>query len=179
VRSGPDIEGSARETIHRIFFSAITLAQQRVCITTPYFIPDRAIVVALQTAALRGVFVQLLLPRRSNHPFVFQAGRSFYEDLLEAGVQIYEYGPGMIHAKTMVVDDAIALVGSANMDLRSFRLNFEVHAVVRDPTTALALARSFDEDLAVSVRIDRVAFKNRPWPFKVLEGASRLLSPLM
>lgn len=179
VRSGPDIDGPARETIHRLFFSAITLARTRVCITTPYFVPDRAIVVALQTAALRGVVVQLLFPRRSNHPVVFQAGRSFYEDLLEAGVQIYEYGPGMIHAKTMVVDDTVALVGSANMDLRSFRLNFEVHAVVRDGRTARSLAQSFEQDLAVSVQIDLVAFRYRLWPFKVVEGAARLLSPLM
>jgi cardiolipin synthase len=179
VRSGPDIEGPTRETIHRLFFSAITIARERVCITTPYFVPDRAIVVALQTAALRGVFVQLLLPRRSNHPFVFQAGRSFYEGLLEAGVQIYEYGPGMIHAKTMVVDGTVALVGSANMDLRSFRLNFEVHAVVRDEVTAAELLRCFDRDLAVSAQIDLVSFQRRPWPLKVVEGAARLLSPLM
>src|SRR5262249_56206574 len=82
VRSGPDGHGAARETIHRLFFSAITVARSRIFITTPYFIPDRAILVALQTAALRGVDVRLLFPSRSNHPFVFQAGRSFYEDLL-------------------------------------------------------------------------------------------------
>jgi cardiolipin synthase len=179
VRSGPDIEGPSRETIHRLFFTAITIARERVCITTPYFVPDRAILVALQSAALRGVFVQLLLPSRSNHPFVFQAGRSFYEDLLEAGVQIYEYGPGMIHAKTMVVDGTVGLVGSANMDLRSFRLNFEVHAVVRDEVTAAELVRCFERDLSVSARIDLASFRRRPWPLKVLEGASRLMSPLM
>lgn len=179
VRSGPDIQGAERETIHRVFFSAITIARERVHITTPYFIPDRAILVALQTAALRGVDVKLILPSRSNHPFVFQAGRSFYEELLEAGVQLHEYGPGMIHAKTMVVDASVALVGSANMDLRSFRLNFEVHAVVRDEATAQRLEGCFAEDLAVSARLDLATFRARPWWLKVLEGAARLSSPLM
>jgi cardiolipin synthase len=179
VRSGPDIEGSPRETIHRVFFSAITLAKRRVSITTPYFIPDRSIMVALQTAALRGVEVRLLFPSKSNHKVVFQAGRSFYEELLEAGVDIYEYGPGMIHAKTMVVDGRVALVGSANMDLRSFRLNFEVHAVIRDATTASELERCFEADLAMSQRIELAAFRGRSAALKVVEGAARLLSPLM
>jgi cardiolipin synthase len=179
VRSGPDVEGPLRETIHRLFFSAITLARSRVYITTPYFIPDRSIIVALQTAAMRGVDVRLLFPKRNNHPFVGQAGRSFYEDLLWAGVAIHEYGPGMIHAKTMVVDGTVAMVGSANMDLRSFRLNFEVHAVVRDAATAAQLEACFEADLAVSSPIDPVSFAARPWTQKVIEGAARLLSPLM
>ncbi|MEP7124282.1 MAG: cardiolipin synthase [Byssovorax sp.] len=179
VRSGPDVEGPLRETIHRLFFSAITLARSRVYITTPYFIPDRAILVALQTAAMRGVDVRLLFPKRNNHPFVAQAGRSFYEDLLWAGVAIHEYGPGMIHAKTMVVDGTVAMVGSANMDLRSFRLNFEVHALVHDAATAAQLEACFQADLAVSSPIDPVSFAARPWTQKVIEGAARLLSPLM
>lgn len=179
VRSGPDVVGPLRDTIHRIFFAAITLARSRVYVTTPYFIPDRAIVVALQTAAMRGVDVRLILPKRNNHPFVGQAGRSFYEELLEAGVAIHEYDPGMIHAKTMVVDGTVALVGSANMDLRSFRLNFEVHAVVRDAVTAAQLEACFEADLAVSSPIDPVSFAARPWTQKVIEGAARLLSPMM
>ena len=179
VRSGPDVAGPLRETIHRLFFSAITLARSRVYITTPYFIPDRAIIVALQTAAMRGVDVRLLFPKRNNHPFVGQAGRSFYEDLLWAGVSIHEYGPGMIHAKTMVVDGTVAMVGSANMDLRSFRLNFEVHALVRDAATAAQLSACFEADLAVSSPIDPVGFAARPWTQKVIEGAARLLSPMM
>jgi cardiolipin synthase A/B len=179
VRSGPDVVGPQRETIHRLFFSAITLARSRVYVTTPYFIPDRAIVVALQTAAMRGVDVRILLPKRNNHPFVGQAGRSFYEELLWAGVAIHEYGPGMIHAKTMVVDGTVAMVGSANMDLRSFRLNFEVHALVGDAETAAQLEACFEADLAVSSPIDPVSFGARPWTQKVIEGAARLLSPMM
>jgi cardiolipin synthase len=179
IRSGPDVTGPAREAIHRVFFSAITLAQRRVLITTPYFIPDRSMVIALQAAALRGVDVRLLFPSRSNHKVVFQAGRSFYEDLLEAGVGIHEYGPGMIHAKTMVVDGRVALVGSANMDLRSFRLNFEVHTVIGGGSTAARLERCFQEDLRVSRRIDLDEFRRRSRLARLAEGAARLLSPLM
>ena len=163
----------------RVFFSAITIAREKVYITTPYFIPDRAILVALQTAALRGVDVRLLLPSKSNHPVVFQAARFFYEELLEAGVRIYGSGPGIIHAKTMVVDTAVALVGSANMDLRSFRLNFEVHA--RDPRRRgrprarrdlrgrpRPLERNRDGHLQAPPRM-----------LRVVEGVARFLSPLM
>jgi cardiolipin synthase A/B len=179
VRSGPDLQGAAREAIHRVFFSAITLARTRVQVTTPYFIPDRSIVVALQAAALRGVDVRLLLPSRSNHRVVFQAGRSFYEELLEAGVGIYEYGPGMIHAKTMVVDGTVSLVGSANMDVRSFKLNFEVHTVIRDAPTAAGLEDCFEADLRVSPRIDAAVWRQRGRLQRVVEGVARLLSPLM
>lgn len=179
VQSGPDVAGAARETIHRLFFSAIGLARSRVYVTTPYFIPDRSIAVALATAALRGVDVRLLFPSRSNHPVVFLAGRSFYEELLEAGVRIYEYGPGMIHAKTMVVDGIVSLVGSANMDLRSFRLNFEVHAVVRDEATARELEARFLEDLEGSRLLTAEAFRQRGRRTRIAEGAARLLSPLM
>jgi cardiolipin synthase len=110
---------------------------------------------------------------------VFQAARFFYEELLEAGVRIYEYGPGMIHAKTMVVDAAVALVGSANMDLRSFRLNFEVHAVIRDDAAARALESIFDADLARSSEIALDTFKRRPLLLRITEGIARFLSPLM
>jgi cardiolipin synthase len=179
VRSGPDIAGPERETIHRVLFAAITSARESVYITTPYFVPDRSMLVALQTAALRGVDVRILFPSKSNHPFVFQAGRSFYEDLLLSGVQIFEYGPGMIHSKTMVVDGTVSLVGSANMDIRSFRLNFEVHSVIHEPAVAERLARCFHDDLELSRRIVLAEFRARSIGWKALESAARLLSPLM
>ena len=169
VRSGPDIHGGARETIHRLFFSAITGARSRVFITTPYFIPDRAIVVALQTAALRGVDVRLLFPSRSNHRFVFQAGRSFYEDLLDAGVRIYEYGPGMIHAKTMVVDGVFSIFGSANFDNRSFELNDELNVAVSSRDLAARFVADMNEDLRRSHRLTLEAWRERRWLEKVRE----------
>lgn len=179
VRSGPDVEGLSRETIHRLFFSAITTARSSICIMTPYFVPDRTIVLALETAALRGVSVRLLLPGRNNHGFYALAGRCFYEGLLEAGVEIYEYGPGMIHAKTMVVDGAVAFVGSANMDLRSFRLNFEVHAVMSGAGVASKIGGCFEEDIRVSNPIKLDVFRRRSRAVRVAEAAARFLLPLM
>jgi cardiolipin synthase len=176
VPSGPD---TRTEAIHRLFFASISGASERVWITTPYFVPDPPMVVALQVAAMRGVDVKLILPSRSNHRVTFHAGRSFYEQLLEAGVHIHEYQPGMIHAKTMVVDGRIVLVGSANMDMRSFRLNFEVHALLHDEPTARDLEAQFQVDLSQTVPVALGSWCTRPWPWKVAEGGARLVSPLL
>jgi cardiolipin synthase len=176
VPSGPD---TRTEAIHRLFFAAISGATERVWITTPYFVPDTALFVALQVAAMRGVDVKLILPSRSNHRVTFHAGRSYYEQLLEAGVHIHEYAPGMIHAKTMVVDGRIVLVGSANMDMRSFRLNFEVHTLLHDESTAKDLEARFLADLAETTPVTLASWSNRPFPWRVAEGAARLVSPLL
>jgi cardiolipin synthase len=136
-------------------------------------------VVALQVAAMRGVDVKLILPSRSNHRVTFHAGRSYYEQLLEAGVHIHEYTPGMIHAKTMVVDGRIVLVGSANMDMRSFRLNFEVHTLLHDEATAKDLESHFLSDLAQTTPVTLAAWSDRPWRWRIAEGAGRLVSPLL
>jgi cardiolipin synthase len=176
VPSGPD---TRTEAIQRIFFGAIAGARERVRITTPYFVPDQAILVALELAAMRGVDVKLILPRKSNHAVTFHAGRSFYEPLLEAGVSLYEYAPGIVHAKTMVVDGAVSLVGSANMDLRSFRLNFEVHALVHDAGVAARLEGAFDRALAQSSLVSLAGWRERPRRLRIYEGAARLVSPLL
>ncbi|HEX9295004.1 MAG TPA: cardiolipin synthase [Polyangiaceae bacterium] len=176
VPSGPD---TRTEAIHRLFFAAIAGASERVWITTPYFVPDPPMVVALQVAAMRGVDVKLILPSRSNHRVTFHAGRSFYEQLLEAGVHIHEYAPGMIHAKTMVVDGRIVLLGSANMDMRSFRLNFEVHALIHDEPTARELERCFRRDLAATTAVTLAEWSRRPLGWRIAEGAGRFVSPLL
>ncbi|MBI5531106.1 MAG: cardiolipin synthase [Deltaproteobacteria bacterium] len=176
LTSGPDTDS---EAIHRVFFGAIAGARDRVYITTPYFVPDRSLVVVLQMAALQGVEVRLLLPSRSNHTVTFHAGRSFYDELMEAGVHIHEYQPGMIHAKTMVVDGHIGLVGSANMDLRSFRLNFEVHALISDEVTAHALEEAFHADLRQAREVTLTEWRARGRVLRVAEGAARLVSPLL
>jgi cardiolipin synthase len=176
VPSGPDTQN---EAIERVFFGAIAGARKRVWITTPYFVPDQAITVAMELAAMRGVDVKIVLPQRSNHAVTFHAGRSFYEPLLEAGVALYEYVPGIVHAKTMVVDSAFSLVGSANMDLRSFRLNFEVHALVHDPTLAARLELEFERDLAESRIVSLAEWQRRGARLRIYEGASRLVSPLL
>lgn len=176
LTSGPDTDS---EAIHRVFFGAIAGARERVFINTGYFVPDRSILVALQMAALQGIEVRIMLPSRSNHAVTFHAGRSFYDDLIEAGVHIHEYIPGMIHAKTMVVDGRTALVGSANMDLRSFRLNFEVHALIKDEVTANALEQNFLADLKQSREVTLADWRERPMHMRVAEGAARLVSPLL
>jgi cardiolipin synthase len=176
IPSGPD---TGNEAIERIFFGAIAGARERVWMTTPYFVPDQAIVVAMELAAMRGVDVRIVLPGHSNHTVTFHAGRAFYEPLLEAGVKIYEYVPGMVHAKTMVVDRAMSLVGSANMDLRSFRLNFEVHVLAHDPPLAAQLAASFQDDLSRSRLVDLAEWRDRGTRLRVYEGAARLVSPLL
>ena len=148
-------------------------------VATPYFVPDQAITVAMELAAMRGVDVRIVLPGHSNHAVTFHAGRGFYDPLLEAGVKVYEYVPGIVHAKTMVVDGAVSLVGSANMDLRSFRLNFEVHALVHDADLAAQLEQSFERDLSQSRLVDLAEWRRRGARLRIYEGASRLVSPLL
>ncbi len=176
VPSGPDTRA---EAIERVFFGAIAGARERVWMTTPYFVPDQAITVAMELAAMRGVDVKLILPHHSNHAVTFHAGRSFYDPLLEAGVKLYEYLPGMVHAKTMVVDGAVSLVGSANMDLRSFRMNFEVHALAHDAALARRLEESFTADLADAQLVSLADWRSRPTRARIYEGAARLVSPLL
>jgi cardiolipin synthase A/B len=176
VPSGPD---TRTEAIHRLFFGAIAGAGERVWITTPYFVPDQAILIALQVAAMRGVDVKLILPSRSNHRVTFHAGRSFYEQLLEAGVCIHEYRPGMIHAKTMIVDRKVILLGSANMDMRSFRQSFEVHALIHDASTARSLEACFQTDLLETRAVTAAEWLRRPWRNRFAEGVGRFVSPLL
>lgn len=176
VQSGPD---TTVEPIHRLFFALIASARERVYITTPYFVPDRAVLVALQTAALRGVDVRLMLPRQSNHRVTFHAGRSFYDELLEAGVTIHEYLPGMVHTKSMVVDGRFATVGSANLDVRSFRLNFELIALIYDPDVVGRVERIFLEDLGHTEVVDLALWRKRSVVIKVKEGIGRLCAPLL
>jgi cardiolipin synthase len=176
VPSGPD---TRNEAIHRLFFGAIVGAEREVLVTTPYFVPTESLLVAMELAAMRGVSLQLLLPGRSNHRVTFHAGRSFYGQLLDAGVDVREYVPGIVHAKTLVVDGRVALVGSANMDLRSFRLNFEVHTLVHDEATAARLHEVFLSYKGESRGIEPEQWSARGWTLRVKEGASRLVSPLL
>ncbi len=176
VGSGPD---ASIEAIHRLYFAAIASARERVWITTPYFVPDRAILVALQTAAQRGVDVRIVLPRESNHRVTFHAGRSFYEELLEAGVHIHEYLPGMLHAKAMVVDGRFATVGSANFDVRSFRLNFELVAVLYDATSVARLEAIFQDELAATEEVELERWHERGLRLRVIEGVGRLCAPML
>lgn len=174
--SGPDKE---HETIKSAFFAAIGAAAARVWLSTPYFIPDEAMAFSLRSAALRGVDVRVLLPKQSDSRLVTAAGRSHYDDLLRSGVRIFEYQPRMLHAKTLLVDDWLAAVGTANFDNRSFRLNFEVTALVYGKKLAGALAATFEEDLKVAKHISTASRLRLPLADRLFEGGARVFSPLL
>lgn len=176
VTSGPDRDF---ESIQRLYFAAIAGARTRVFLTTPYFIPDEAVLTAVTTAALRGVDVRVLVPRRSDSLVVTAAARSYYDALIAAGVRVYEYTPTMIHAKTIVVDDFFAAVGTANLDNRSFRLNFEVTAVLFGETHATGLADQFWRDLSQATEIKPDMRANNPLRWRMGEAGARILSPLL
>lgn len=174
MASGPD---SPLEAIHRVFVEACYVAHQRLWLTTPYFVPTEAAILALTSAALRGVDVRVLVPERSDSKLVTSAARSYFDELLECGVKVYLYQGRMLHAKTMVVDDMLGMVGTANFDIRSFRLNYEVCALVYTATFAQQLAAQFTQDLQHSQRI----FAGRPQslPQRLGDAVARLFSPLL
>ena len=174
--SGPDSE---RPTILFSLLQAISLASKEILITTPYFIPGESILDALMVAALGGVSVKILVPGISDSRIVNAAAFSYYDILLNAGAEIYLYQKGFIHSKTLVADDKIAMVGTANMDHRSFDLNFEVNAIVYDETFAKELKREFYKDLKDAESIDVKAWNNRPIIKQLGEKCARLISPML
>ena len=174
--SGPD---SDTPTILFSILQAINLATTEILITTPYFIPGESIQDALIIASLGGVSVKLLVPGISDSMMVNAAARSYYDDLLAAGVEIYLYKKGFVHAKTLVADKKILMVGTANMDHRSFDLNFEVNAVVYDQEIGTALSDVFYEDLKDAEQIDINKWKKRAWYKQLTEKTARLVSPLL
>ncbi|HEY9541118.1 MAG TPA: cardiolipin synthase [Luteimonas sp.] len=173
--SGPD---SSWESIHRMHVSAIHAARERVWLMTPYFVPTEAALMSLTSAALGGLDVRLMVPARSDSLLVTLAARSYFDDLLAAGVKVYQYGPRLLHTKALLVDDEFALIGSANFDNRSFRLNFELSMLFHDATIAAELAALFEHDLghAPRVRDDRDRSLLRA---KLPEALARLCAPLL
>ncbi|MGV3539122.1 MAG: cardiolipin synthase [Rufibacter sp.] len=174
--SGPD---SPMPTILLSLLQGIYLAREEVLITTPYFIPGESILQALAVAALGGVKVKLLVPGISDSVLVNAAAWSYYDDMLKAGVEIYLYQKGFIHSKTMVIDGAVSMVGTANMDNRSFELNFEVNAVVYDPAISQQLREVFYQDIRQAEKINLQEWRERPHLKQFFEKLARLLSPLL
>jgi cardiolipin synthase len=164
---------------HDALFISLTHARKRIYITTPYFIPDPAILTALRTAVYLGVDVRILLPAKTDAPLVRLAARSYYSALLHAGVRLYEYQPSILHAKSLVIDDNLSVVGSANMDLRSFRLNFEATCFVESKSLAARLTEVFQRDLKSSREVTLKEMNNRTRWTKVTEAAAHLFSPMM
>ncbi|GAA4334863.1 cardiolipin synthase [Pigmentiphaga soli] len=174
LSSGPDDQ---REAIHRMQVAAINAATERVWLTTAYFVPSEAALMSLTLAAQRGVDVRLLVPERSDSLVVTAAARSYFDELIDAGVKVWEYRDRMLHSKTLVVDDAYSFVGTANFDNRSFQLNFEVTALIYGPDMAHALRRQFETDLRHAARVP----KNRPAWFgrRLGDATARLFSPVL
>ena len=174
LSSGPDEDTAP---LLAYFLAAIATARKRVWIETPYLIPDETLEAALRTAVLRDIDVQVIVPKQGDSKLVTMASHTYCESLGRAGVQIFEYGPPMLHAKTLLVDDTMALVGTANLDNRSFRLNFEIAAAFYDPHVVAHLARRFATDREFS----------RPFSLKhrgaklnqMLESIARLTSPVL
>ena len=176
ISSGPDSE---TKLIRDNYIEIINHAKDHVYIHTPYFIPDEAFISALNIAARSGVDVRLMIPCMPDHMFVYSATLSWAGTLLEAGGKVYTYEKGFLHAKSVMADGKVACVGTANMDITSFELNFEVNAMIYDEDIAIELEDNFMRDIYDSKEYTLSMYKNRSLIQRVKEQVSRLLSPLL
>lgn len=176
VSCGPD---SPQEEIKQGYIKMINSAKKCIYIHTPYFIPDESIQEALKIAALSGVDVRIMIPDRPDHIFVYWASYSFIGDLLNAGVKAYKYTKGFLHSKSIVVDQKISSVGTANFDIRSFKLNFEVNAFIYDVDVSQKLHQAFENDLQFCEELTIVKYLHRSNFIKFKESISRLLTPVL
>ena len=176
VASGPDtLDRQIRNNYLELFHKA----RKNIYIQTPYFVPDDAILSALKIAARSGVDVRLMIPCKPDHPFVYWATYSYAGDLLQAGARCYVYDNGFLHAKGVMVDGRVSCYGTANMDIRSFELNFEVNATIYDEEVTRELEEIFRNDLYHCREITPEVYEKRSLLIRVKEQGSRLLSPLL
>ena len=176
VSSGPDTKWN---NVRNGFFKMMNEAESHIYLTTPYFVPDDGIFESLRVAALSGLDVRIIIPGNPDHFFVYWASMSYLGELLEAGVKVYQYERGFIHAKVLTIDGKVATVGSANMDIRSFVLNFEVNAFLYEEGITQLLEEEFENDLRSCVEITKEWYQRRRWWFKVHEAVARLVSPML
>ena len=174
--SGPDYP---TENYQRMVVAALHAARSHVIITSPYFVPDEAFLQAIETAVLSGVEVEVILPRRCDQVMVGAASRAYYDDLLRLGVKLHLYDNGLLHAKTMSIDDAVALIGSSNFDIRSFALNFEISLLFYGSRVTEELRRRQNQYIAASTRLTAEEWDARPTRAKILQNTAKLLSPLL
>ncbi len=161
------------------FSELIHSAREELVITTPYFVPDEQLLFALTSAGRRGVRTDLALPKRNDSWIVAAASRSYYKDLIGAGVEIYEFRPGLLHAKTMLVDGAVGLIGSANLDRRSFELNFENNILFDGRTFAAAVRARQDEYLADCDRVTREDVDQLRHAHRLWQNLLATVSPIL
>ncbi len=176
ISSGPDSDWAG---IMQCFFTAITCAQSRIYIVTPYFTPNATILNAVKVAALGNIDVRLMIPQRGDSRMAHYGTRSYITELLEAGVKIYLFKEGFNHSKVISVDGNMAIIGSANMDQRSFEHNFEVMSVLYDKGCSAKVEKQFVEDLALCEKVELESWKKRGVGQKISESFFRLLSPLI
>ncbi len=176
MASGPDTDW---EAMLQAYFLIIANATERVWITTPYLVPSESVLEALKTAALSGVDVRIILPANPDHFFVFWASRANFKTLINAGVKIYLYNEGFIHAKTIIVDCEISTIGTANLDIRSLEINFEINGFIYDKVIVEQLEAQYLKDIAKSTQITKQMHRSRPWYHIIYESVGRLVSPLL
>lgn len=176
IADGPDDDV---DTFYNIMVAAIGLAQHRITLGTPYFVPPEGLIIALETAARRGVHVRMMVADRGNFLWSREAGRSYYDGLLAAGVEIHEYQRGIYHPKTLTVDGQWCMVGTANCDFRSLLLNFEVGVSMFDEDLACQLDEHFENDLQDARRVDPAAWQRRSRMTRLKERFWGLFAPLL
>lgn len=160
-------------------FTGINTARKRICITTPYLIPNSQILTALTTASRSGVEVKIIIPRKSDSWAAQYATDSFIEQLARSGIRIFRYKKGFVHAKTMVIDDSFSSIGTANLDYRSFSLNFEINALIYNERINREMLEIFEMDLLECEEVDYERWKERGFTRKLKESFSRLWAPLL
>jgi cardiolipin synthase len=176
VADGPEKEF---RRLHMIIMGALACSRSQVRIMTPYFIPDQPLISALVTTALRGVEVTLVLPARNNLPYVHWATRAYLWELLQHGIRVLYQPPPFAHTKLLLVDGVWSLIGSANLDPRSFRLNFEFNLEVYDREFAELQEREFDATAAASREVTLAEMDGRSLPEKLRDGVAKLFSPYL
>jgi cardiolipin synthase len=176
VSSGPDEEW---EQIKDGYLKMINRAEKYIYIQTPYFIPDPSFYDAIRIAALSGIDVRIMIPNKPDHPFVYWATYSYAGQMLRAGARVFIYDNGFLHTKMIVVDDKISTVGTANIDVRSFKLNFEVNAFIYDQKVSAELADLFHQDMELSEELTLALYFARTRMIKTKESIARLLSPIL
>ncbi len=176
ISSGPD---SKYQQIRNNYVRLIHKARKRIYIQTPYFVPDETVVEALKMAINSGVDVRVMIPSKPDHPFVYWATYSYIGELIEEGAKCYVYNNGFLHSKVLTVDGLVTCCGTANMDIRSFKLNFEVNAVVFNEKTTRIMERKFETDMSNSTRVTKKAYRMRNIKVRVREQFSRLLAPIL
>lgn len=168
-----------QETGSLFFAEAINAARERVWITTPYLVPDEAVISALKLAVMRGVDVRVMIPSRRDHYVVFEASKLYARDLVDAGVRIFRYRPGFLHQKVVLIDRAAAAVGSANLDNRSFRLNFEIMVLTVDAGFAAEVEAMLARDFDQAFEVDLSEYRRSPAWRRVAMHVARLFAPIL